>query len=37
MNGLNDWYQVDGIVKPRTVGQRVLWSAQSCSVLPCCS
>ena len=36
MNGLNDWNQVDGIVKPRTSAS-VLSSAQSCSVLPCCS
>ena len=37
MKGLKDWYQVDGMVKPRIVGQAVCWSAHSCSVLPCCS
>lgn len=37
MKGLKDWYQVDGIVKPNTVGQCVFWSAHSCMVLPCCS
>ena len=37
MNGLNAWYHVDGIVKPKIVGQCVFWSAHSCMVLPCCS
>src|SRR5829696_8411106 len=37
MKGLNDWYHVEGIVKPRIVGHRVFESAHSWSVLPCCS
>src|SRR5258706_585140 len=36
MNGLNAWYHVDGMVRPKNT-QRVFWSAHSCSVLPCCS
>src|SRR5580765_5527592 len=36
MNGLNAWYHVDGMPMPKNV-HRVLWSAQSWSVLPCCS
>src|SRR5262245_23212832 len=36
MNGLNAWYHVDGMVSPKNV-HRVFASAQSWSVLPCCS
>src|SRR6478609_8808645 len=35
MNGLNDWNQVDGILNPRIVGQRVFSSAHVCIELPC--
>ena len=35
--GLNDWNHVEGIWKPRMVGQTVRSSAQVCIVLPCCS
>src|SRR5437773_1930194 len=37
MNGLNAWYHVEGSWNPNTLGQRAFRSAQSWSVLPCCS